>query len=47
MIKVKAWDGTKVVAEYIFDQTIDAFMFATGMRKKNYKIEFERVEDAR
>jgi len=45
MIKVKAFNNTKIVAEYIFEHTIDAFIFASNMRAKNYKIKMERVED--
>lgn len=47
MIKVKAFDDIKIVAEYIFEHTIDAFIFASNMRAKNYRIKMERVEDVR
>jgi len=44
MIKVKAYEGDKLVADYLFEHLIDAMMFAAGMRKKNYKVEFENSE---
>ena len=43
MIKVKAYDGLKVVAEYLFEHLTDAFIFAADMKDKNYKVEMERV----
>ena len=41
-MRVKAWNKDVLVADYLFEELVDAFMFAAGMKAKSYKIEMER-----
>lgn len=42
-MRVKAWNNGVLVADYTFAESIDAFVFAAGMRAKNYNIEMEKL----
>ena len=42
-MRVKAWKNNVLVADYTFAESIDAFVFAAGMRAKNYNIKMERA----
>lgn len=41
-MRVKAWKDDVLVADYMFEELIDGFIFASSMRAKNYKIKMER-----
>jgi len=42
--KVKAFEGDKLVAEYIFALMKEAIQFEIRMREKNYRTSMERVK---
>ena len=41
-MRVKAWKDDVLVADYMFEELIDGFIFASNMKAKDYKIEMER-----
>jgi hypothetical protein len=42
--KVKAFEGDKLIAEYIFAYMKEAIKFEIRMREKNYATKMERIE---
>ena len=41
-MRVKAWKDDVLVADYMFKELIDGFIFASNMKAKNYNIQMER-----